>query len=190
MSPKLYLTRHGQSVYNTTDRIGGDSGLSNNGKDYALQLYKYFEDKDIEVFTSKMNRTIETSKYFDESIIQRFEFLNEIDSGIYDGYTYQQIKEESLDEYNKRKSDKYNYRYPEGESYHDLKQRVEEIFNFLKNNNNDKLIICHTAVIRVIYGIIFHIPNKDIPYIDVPLNTLFEINQDKLTINKIKIQAS
>jgi len=29
---KLYITRHGQSVYNTFDKIGGDSGLSHKGK--------------------------------------------------------------------------------------------------------------------------------------------------------------
>lgn len=34
----ILLSRHGKSQYNTDDRIGGDSGLSEEGKQYVLQL--------------------------------------------------------------------------------------------------------------------------------------------------------
>ena len=87
MSPKLYLTRHGESLYNTKNKLGGDSGLSEKGKNYANKLLEFFKNRNINVYTSKMKRTIETSKHFGVKETNRFEFLNEIDSGIYDGYT-------------------------------------------------------------------------------------------------------
>merc|ERR1719330_684227 len=41
MPRTFYLTRHGQSEYNTVGKIGGDSGLSHNGLEYAKRLAKY-----------------------------------------------------------------------------------------------------------------------------------------------------
>ena len=41
-SPRtFYLTRHGQSEYNTLGKIGGDSGLSKAGLEYARRLARY-----------------------------------------------------------------------------------------------------------------------------------------------------
>ena len=34
----VYLTRHGQSIYNTENRIGGNSGLSDKGVTYSKKL--------------------------------------------------------------------------------------------------------------------------------------------------------
>merc|ERR1711865_796152 len=39
----IYLTRHGESVYNTERKIGGDSGLSPLGDKYAKRLAEFAE---------------------------------------------------------------------------------------------------------------------------------------------------
>jgi len=44
MPRTFYLTRHGQSEYNLSGKIGGDSGLSPNGLEYAKRLAKYAEE--------------------------------------------------------------------------------------------------------------------------------------------------
>lgn len=44
--------------------------------------------------------------------VTKWRCLDEIDAGICDGLTYQQVLEQFPDEYRKRKEDKYNYRYP------------------------------------------------------------------------------
>ena len=80
-------------------------------------------------------------------------------------------------EYENRKSDKFNYKYPNGESYKDLKARVTQIIKFIHKdfyNNQTSLIVCHNAVLRVIYGILMNVLDKDIPYINIPLHTLFK----------------
>lgn len=41
----FYLTRHGQSEYNLLGRIGGDSGLSEKGLEYAHRLAKYVREE-------------------------------------------------------------------------------------------------------------------------------------------------
>jgi len=41
----FYLTRHGQSEYNVLGKIGGDSGLSANGLEYAKRLAKFAAER-------------------------------------------------------------------------------------------------------------------------------------------------
>jgi len=77
----FYLSRHGQSEYNLLGKIGGDSGLSKNGEEYARRLGKFAkevigtktttsddgtETKDsvaARLWTSTLRRTKETAKH-------------------------------------------------------------------------------------------------------------------------------
>ena len=43
----IYLTRHGESVFNLCGRIGGDSELSERGQEYAMALAKYISGQNI-----------------------------------------------------------------------------------------------------------------------------------------------
>lgn len=43
----IYLTRHGESVFNLCGRIGGDSELSERGQEYARALAKYISEQNI-----------------------------------------------------------------------------------------------------------------------------------------------
>ena len=43
LQQSIYLTRHWESEYNRTSRLGGDSPLSENGVLYAQKLLEYFE---------------------------------------------------------------------------------------------------------------------------------------------------
>ena len=59
-------------------------------------------------------------------IFARDRNLDEIDAGDYDQLTYEQIREYYPVEYEKRQEDKLGYRYPNGESYIDLTDRVRK----------------------------------------------------------------
>lgn len=41
----IYLSRHGQSEYNTEDRIGGNSDLSEEGRTYVARLQEYMSEE-------------------------------------------------------------------------------------------------------------------------------------------------
>ncbi len=51
--------------------------------------------------------------------------LREIEVGICDGLTYDQVKVKFPEEYRARMQDKLKYRYPRGESYMDVITRLE-----------------------------------------------------------------
>ena len=62
----LYLSRHGQSSYNSLNRLGGDSDLTVAGEEYSKRLAAYINDLNIDnvfVWTSWLKRTIQTAQY-------------------------------------------------------------------------------------------------------------------------------
>lgn len=179
----IYLTRHGESEYNILKKIGGNSKLTERGLQYSKILYEYFQDTDIEVSTSNLNRTSQTAQYFQVS--KAYPELNEINSGICDSKTYNEIKSLYPEEYEKRSKNKYYYRYPSGESYEDIKNRVAPLMEQILTSNEIHLIICHQAVLRVLYSLFIETPEEEIPYLEIPLHTLFKFTITKED-NKIK----
>jgi len=45
----IYLTRHGESLMNLEGRIGGDSDLSERGREYCKALADYISNQNIQV---------------------------------------------------------------------------------------------------------------------------------------------
>ncbi len=178
-SGKIYLSRHGESMDNVNGTIGGNSVLSHMGKQYSLKLFTHIhnDDNDIDtIYTSTLKRTIETSKPFSKkyNIINK-KFLDEINAGICDGMTYDQIKLIYPDISKDRKKDKLNYRYPYGESYTDIIERLKYFILDLERTEKCTMIITHTAVLRCLLGYFLDIPLKDIAYIDVPLHRIIKL---------------
>ena len=61
--------------------------------------------------------------------------LNEIDAGVCEGLSYEEIKAKYPTEYAQRRENKYYYRYPMGESYYDLVVRLEPVIMELEVDN-------------------------------------------------------
>uniref|UniRef100_A0A3P8PD04 6-phosphofructo-2-kinase domain-containing protein n=1 Tax=Astatotilapia calliptera TaxID=8154 RepID=A0A3P8PD04_ASTCA len=145
----IYLCRHGESELNLVGRIGGDSGLSSRGAKFASTLGTYMRGQcisDLKVWTSHMKRTIQTAEALGVQY-EQWKALNEIDAGVCEEMTYEEIQEHFPEEFALRDQDKYRYRYPKGESYEDLVQRLEPVIMELERQEN-VLVICHQAVMR------------------------------------------
>jgi broad specificity phosphatase PhoE len=80
------------------------------------------------------------------------------------------------DEYNARARDKLRYRYPRGESYEDVIQRLEPIIINLERERSSVLVVAHNAVIRALYAYFMDWPPEVCPHLDVPLHTLIELS--------------
>lgn len=73
-----------------------------------------------------------------------------------------------------RDQDKLKYRYPWGESYLDIMQRVEPVLADLQQVTN-MLVISHQAVLRCILGFFMDKKPEELPYMEVPLHTIIKI---------------
>jgi broad specificity phosphatase PhoE len=200
----FYLTRHGQSEYNDLGRIGGDSGLTQHGINYAKKLAEFVEKKIVlndngneipaRLWTSTMRRTKETSQFIKQTklIIKtkddpslEYEWvqmrprawfhLDELFAGACDGMTYEEIEQKFPDEWELRSGDKLAYRYPRGESYLDVIARLEPIIIEMERHEEPLLIIAHQGILRIIYAFYMGLSRADAPYVSIPLNTVVEL---------------
>uniref|UniRef100_UPI00358E550C 6-phosphofructo-2-kinase/fructose-2, 6-bisphosphatase 4-like isoform X2 n=1 Tax=Myxine glutinosa TaxID=7769 RepID=UPI00358E550C len=172
----IYLCRHGESELNLRGKIGGDSGLSDNGKQFAAALRDFLlkqNIKDLKVWTSQMKRTIQTAECVGVGY-EQWKALNEIDAGVCEEMTYEEIQEKQPTEFALRDQDKYHYRYQKGESYQDLVNRLEPVIMELERQEN-VLVICHQAVMRCLLAYLLDKPSDVLPYLKCPLHTVMKL---------------
>nr|GMD12360.1 6-phosphofructo-2-kinase/fructose-2,6-bisphosphatase isoform X1 [Ipomoea batatas] len=176
----ILLTRHGESLDNVRGRIGGDTVISETGKLYSKKLANFVEkrlknERAASIWTSTLQRTILTASPIAGFPKIQWRALDEINAGVCDGMTYEEIKKNMPEEYESRKKDKLRYRYPRGESYLDVIQRLEPVIIELERQRAPVVVISHQAVLRALYAYFADRPLKEIPHIEMPLHTIIEI---------------
>ena len=171
----IWLTRHGESEFNVLGRIGGDAPLTDKGEEYARALNEFFRGRTTPiVWTSTLQRTVATAKKLGTQHFS-WRILDEIDAGVCDGMTYLEIKAGMPDEFAARAADKFRYRYPRGESYYDVIQRLEPVIVELERQRSPVLVIAHRAVLRALYGYLMGKPQDECPHLEMPLHTVIEM---------------
>eukprot|EP00842_Homolaphlyctis_polyrhiza_P004716 jgi/Hompol1/5245/HPOL_000658-RA len=178
----FFFSRHGESMFNVMQKIGGNSSLSPRGEMYAKKLPELLSkhmDKNnkLTVWTSTLKRTGETARYIGVQTVQ-WKQLDEIDSGVCDGLTYAEIEARFPADFEERDTDKFNYRYHGGESYRDLVHRLEPVIMELERHSDPHhtiLVISHQAVLRCILAYFLNVPHAELPYVKVPLHTVMRL---------------
>lgn len=114
--------------------------------------------------------------------------LDELESGVCDGLTYEEIENKYYDDFHARDKDKYNYRYRGGESYRDVVIRLEPIIMELERSENI-LIVTHQAVVRCIYAYFMQKSQVESPWMAVPLHTLIRLTPRAYGTEESRIEA-
>ncbi len=180
----IWVSRHGESAFNVLGIIGGDADLSPRGEEYARSLAAFVRDRvaafhgaergELAVWTSSLRRTIQTAQPLtDRPTVLRA--LDEIDAGVCDGMTYDQIREQMPEVFRARALDKLRYRYPRGESYEDVIQRLHPLIIDLERQRSPILVIAHQAVLRALYAYFMDRPPEVCPKLPVPLHTVIQL---------------
>jgi broad specificity phosphatase PhoE len=177
---RILITRHGESLYNIENRIGGDPPLSESGKAYTKRLAIFCQREKVPTvaYTSTKRRAVETIAGC-QAIFSKCTYcpeLDEIDAGVYEDLTYAEVKQKYPEQFYSRQADKLNYRYPEGESYRDLFKRVTPFVTKIVENGEDVFVVCHRAVTRALLYHLTSIPIADIPVFEVPLHHILQLS--------------
>lgn len=175
----IWLTRHGESRFNELGRIGGDASLSAKGQIYAQSLAKFMNAADnpedpMVVWTSTLQRTIETAVPLGRPTYA-WRALDEISAGVCEEMTYTEIAKKMPSEYSARKADKLRYRYPRGESYEDVVERLDPVIVELERRRSPVLVVAHQAVLRALYGFFSEHDREAVPHLEIPLHTVIEL---------------
>ena len=175
----IWLTRHGESVYNVAGVLGGDPDLTADGHRYARSLAEFLDRRDpgrqdVVIWTSSLQRALQTAAPLGRRS-WAWRALDEIDGGICDSMSHAQIQERLPDEYAARRRNKFTYRYPRGESYQDVIQRLDPMIIELERTRKPVLVIAHNAVLRALYAYFQGIPRERCPYLAIPLHSVIEL---------------
>jgi broad specificity phosphatase PhoE/predicted kinase len=175
----IWLTRHGESVYNVAGVLGGDPDLTPDGHRYAQALAEFLDRRDpdrhdVVIWTSSLRRALQTAAPLGRTS-WAWRALDEIDGGICDSMSHAQIQEQLPEEYEARRRNKFTYRYPRGESYQDVIQRLDPVIIELERTRKPVLVIAHNAVLRALYAYFQGVPRERCPYLAIPLHTVIEL---------------
>ena len=182
---KLILVRHATTNDNINGNLSGhiDSEFSNLANQQINKLNTFLKNETIDcIYTTTSNRTKNTIKdlaKFKGLDIIECENLREISFGDFEGLNFEYIKSNFHDEFEKIIKERFDYKYPNGESLVDSYNRVcKEINHILEFNKNKTILICaHAGTIRNIISYLvgntyeyhwnFKIDNASISIIEV-----------------------
>ncbi|MGL6131483.1 MAG: histidine phosphatase family protein, partial [Fusobacteriaceae bacterium] len=153
---KLILIRHGETELNREKKFFGwlDPPLNDKGKIQALLAGKKMEKillgrENIKIYISPLKRSVET---YEEMNLERYpkeiiHDLKEINFGIFEGLSYEQILKKYPDESKKAFSKWEDYNFETGESPKDLQKRAISFIEKSIDKNKTNIIISHWGVI-------------------------------------------
>ena len=156
---KCYVIRHVEKeqgdFYNPHLRHQ-DEPISLNGEVSAQKLVSYFSDKSISaIYVSGYQRTYQTI----EDVAKQLhltpkvdERLNEIDNGVFEGLSDQEIQQKYPDVWGvflKRSSD---FRFPNGETGEEVRHRIMEFLEQKRKQHDGEsiIIVAHDGLIRTL----------------------------------------
>jgi len=167
---RLYLVRHGETIWNREDKMQGikDSPLTGKGIEHASQLGKKLKtlsggiDK---IYSSDLGRAFETAILIGSHLslsVTRDERLRERNMGIFEGCSWDYVREHYPDEFAKTVSDDNDYRIPDGDTKAEYIEKVVSFLDFAAKEHDGGRILAVTHrgfinfALRIILSIPFH----------------------------------
>jgi alpha-ribazole phosphatase/probable phosphoglycerate mutase len=171
---RLYLVRHGELVTSKEWRYVGqmDVELNDAGKQQIKKLSSRLSSEQIDrIFSSDLNRTIESAEIIGNKlgiINEPISEFREIDLGVWEGLTLEEIEERFPEDLVKRSEDIKDFRIINGESFSDLNKRViPKVMDIIKNNAGKRiLVVAHGGVNRVIIADALGLSIDNIPRLE------------------------
>ncbi|MBP2627848.1 MAG: hypothetical protein H6Q68_2559 [Firmicutes bacterium] len=182
-SDKIYLVRHGEIATGGHKRYIGqiDLPLDETGRRQAAALRDELAKVSFnQVFCSNLIRSVSTARIICERqslapvVIRE---LQEINMGLWDGVTFEEIRYTYPGEFEKRGADIIKFRPPGGESFAECSSRVLSALDEIVRTARGKiLIIGHAGVNRIILS----------RALGMPLENMLKIKQDYGCLNILK----
>lgn len=159
----LYITRHGQTEWNTKKILQGkkDSPLTEKGIQDAFQLAKRLSQIDFDIiYSSPLPRAVQTSNIINSILKTDIIYLKDLEEmgyGVWEGVEKDILNTEYPLEYENYFNFPEKYIPPKGgESFLDFEDRIKRVLNDIYPNCKDKnvLVITHGVVLKMMINII------------------------------------
>ncbi len=166
---RIYMVRHGETDQNRKGCYYGktDAVLTENGLRQAKQLKGLLRDVHFDrVISSPLVRAYHTAEIVMEGRNQEMicdSRLMEQDFGIFEGYTYPELQKQYPDELEEWNRNFTHYGIPGGESFLDVRRRVEDFLDDLAKNHLAKgketvLLVAHKGTLGHLLAAMIGLP--------------------------------
>jgi broad specificity phosphatase PhoE len=155
MTTRIFLIRHGRTIWNKRNRYCGcsDVSISREGRGQAEKLRGCLKDIPFDkIYCSAKRRATQTCRViFNGAKFTRVPALREINFGALEGMYYKDIMRKYRAVYENWIRDPYKHHIPKSEPVHVFKKRVEAAINKIVHDNAGKTvaIVCHGGVIGI-----------------------------------------
>ncbi|NTW71404.1 MAG: histidine phosphatase family protein [Eubacteriaceae bacterium] len=154
---RIYLIRHCKPIIPNDGSICigvTDLPLSESGKVCAQKLKEFFSQLEFnDIYSSTLSRAKETAEIIagvKQDVFYENRF-NEIDMGIWDGMSFDEIKEKYPEQHEERGKDLEKYIVQGGESFSMCQKRAFLALNSIVNNTKGNIVIVsHAGINRVL----------------------------------------
>jgi len=184
---RIHLIRHGQVVGHDQKRYNGqiDVALTDQGVEQYHRLKERLADAPISAcYTSDLTRCVTGANIICEQFgiepVRRSE-LRELNIGIWEGLTWQEIQTSWPEEWQARLADLVHFRVAQGETLLEVEARVIPVINEIveRHEGQELLVVGHGGVNRVVL----------LNAIGAPLAGMFNIEQSYGCYNIIDYYA-
>ena len=184
--PTVYFIRHGETDWNRTGRLQGQTDVPINatGRQQAARngalLAEMAEDiADCVFVASPMLRTCQTMRVVlsalgrSQDAFTTDERLKEINFGRWEGMTWKELKVSDRTAYDARYRDPWNVRAPDGESYAELSTRTAD---WLESLTHPAIVVSHGGISRCLRGLVLSLPADEVPHLAVPQDRIMLVD--------------
>jgi broad specificity phosphatase PhoE len=185
---KILLTRHGHVDGIEPERFRGraELALTERGKTEAQALARRIAArwKPVTVYTSPLQRCVVTGGIVADACgiaASAFDGLMDLDYGAWQMRTYDEIKAEAPETFNRWHAAPHLVRFPQGESLQDLVARTADMLRLVLERHADETVVLvgHDSVNRALM----------LQLLDQPLSAYWRLTQSPCTLNEIDITA-
>jgi probable phosphoglycerate mutase len=193
----IYLLRHGETQWNVEQRRQGrgDSPLTARGLAQSQAVGELLAellgaDRHVQIMSSPAERSYQTACIvasalgIEKAEIERTQWLDEMDFGLWQGLTDTEIAEQFPDEWRLRQLNRWTFSYPEGESYPELCSRVA---HWMDERDPDRttIAVTHQWTSRVIRGQYLRYPKQEMMDLMHDHGLVVKLDADAETLYRI-----
>ncbi len=164
---RMVLVRHGQPVEEARGRCYGrlDVGLSAAGRMQAERAARFLAEAPLSrVYASPLWRAVESAAplaRFKGLVVDTEAAFQELDFGLFEGLTYEEVEKRYPEVFAEWMAHPTRVRFPEGESYPELRERVSSAGRALRSRHAGEtfVLVSHGGVNRTLLAEALGLPD-------------------------------
>jgi probable phosphoglycerate mutase len=189
---EVYLVRHGETEWNRNGRRQGqlDAPLTESGIAETQRVAERIKSLPVDgLFSSPLGRAVATAQTYAQDLHQTIttvDDLRELDHGDMAGMTNGEIERAFPGEMARRSRDKYQWRFPNGESYADANLRAASALHQIAESGRFRpLVVSHEMIGRMLLRNLLGLDPEEALTLGLLHSAIYRVHVESKTVIEI-----